>query len=223
MKKLFFSLLLTSFFGLNSYSQYLFISGKLTDHYKQPLIGGNVILSDASTSVMIRGTTTNFMGEFKLSALSPGKYVIKISYLGFETLILKKELVNAPILLGTMVLKEKASSISAVTITGKLPPTELKGDTTQFNAESFKVNPDATAEELIKKMPGITVDQKGTVTAHGENVQKVTVDGRDFFGDDATATLRNLPSEVIDKIQVFKKLPRRRYSRHRCRKRPYVK
>jgi hypothetical protein len=93
-----------------------------------------------------------------------------------------------------------------VTVTGKTPPTQQKGDTTQYNASQFKVNPDATTEDLIKKMPGITVDKDGTVTALGEQVQKVTVDGRDFFGDDATAALRNLPSEIVDKIQVFDRL-----------------
>ncbi|MEO6584561.1 MAG: outer membrane beta-barrel protein, partial [Ferruginibacter sp.] len=79
-------------------------------------------------------------------------------------------------------------------------------DTAQYNASQFKVNPDATAEDLINKMPGITVDKSGTVTAQGEQVKKVTVDGKEFFGDDATATLRNLPSEIIDKIQVFDRL-----------------
>ena len=81
-----------------------------------------------------------------------------------------------------------------------------KGDTLEYGAAAFKVNPDATGEDLIKKMPGVTVDKAGTVTAQGEQVKKVTVDGREFFGDDATAALRNLPAEVIDKIQVFDRL-----------------
>jgi len=68
------------------------------------------------------------------------------------------------------------------------------------------VNPDATAEDMVKKLPGVTVDKQGTVTAQGEQVRKVTIDGRDFFGDDATAALRNLPAEIIDKIQVFDRL-----------------
>jgi hypothetical protein len=76
----------------------------------------------------------------------------------------------------------------------------------EYAASAFKTNPDANAEDVIKKMPGVTVDRSGAVTAQGENVRKVTVDGREYFGDDATAALRNLPSEVIDKIQVFDKL-----------------
>src|SRR5205814_4507080 len=96
--------------------------------------------------------------------------------------------------------------LGEVTVITKTPPTQQKGDTIQYNASQYKVNPDANAEDLIKKVPGITVDKDGTVTAQGEQVKKITIDGRDFFGDDATAALRNLPSEVVDKIQVFDRL-----------------
>ena len=80
-----------------------------------------------------------------------------------------------------------------------------KGDTTIMKAEAFKVNPDANAEELVKKMPGITVEN-GTVKAHGEEIKKVLVDGKPFFGDDPSVALKNLPADVIDKIQVYNKL-----------------
>ena len=96
--------------------------------------------------------------------------------------------------------------MSGVTVTSKTPPVQQKGDTTQFNASQFKVNPDATVEDLIKKCRGVTVGRDGTVTTQGEQVRKVTIDGRDFFGDDASAALKNLPSEVVDKIQVFDRL-----------------
>jgi Outer membrane protein beta-barrel family len=91
-------------------------------------------------------------------------------------------------------------------VVAKAAPVRQKGDTTEFSASQFKVNPDATAEDMIKKLPGITVARDGTVTAMGEQIRKVTVDGRDFFGDDATAALKNLPADVIDKIQVFDRL-----------------
>ena len=96
--------------------------------------------------------------------------------------------------------------LGGVTVTSKTPPAQQKGDTIQFNASQFKVNPDATVEDLVKKMPGVTVARDGTVTTQGEQVRKVTIDGRDFFGDDASAALKNLPSDVVDKIQVFDRL-----------------
>src|SRR5205085_12440292 len=80
----------------------------------------------------------------------------------------------------------------------------MKGDTTQYNADAFKTSRDATSEDLVTKMPGITI-QDGKVQAQGEDVKKVTVDGRPFFGDDPNSVLKNLPAEVIDKIQVFDK------------------
>src|SRR5690606_6931434 len=76
------------------------------------------------------------------------------------------------------------------------------GDTTEYNASAFKTNPDAVAEDLITKMPGIT-NENGTIKAHGEEVKKVLVDGKEFFGDDVNTALKNLPADVIEKIQVF--------------------
>ena len=108
-----------------------------------------------------------------------------------------------------IVRRENGDPAPGVTVIAKTPPAQQKADTIQYNANAFKVNPDATTEDLIKKMPGITVDKNGTVTAHGDQVQKVTIDGKDFLGDDATAALRNLPSEVVDKIQVFDRLDRK--------------
>jgi hypothetical protein len=102
-------------------------------------------------------------------------------------------------------LSRSSKQLEEVTIISAAPPATQKGDTVQFSASQFKVNPDASAEDLAKKIPGITVEN-GQVKANGENVQKVTIDGRELFGDDATAALRNLPAEVIDKIQVFDRL-----------------
>ncbi len=98
-----------------------------------------------------------------------------------------------------------ASELKGVTIEGKQIRAEQTGDTTSFHADAYKTNPDATAEDLVTKMPGVTSDNTG-VKVNGEAVQQVYVDGKPFFGTDPTLALRNLPSEVIDKIQVFDKL-----------------
>jgi hypothetical protein len=108
--------------------------------------------------------------------------------------------------LGTLFIPRSIKQLGEVVVVSKIPPVQQKGDTVEYNASQFKVNPDATAEDMVKKLPGVTVDRQGTVTAQGEQVRKVTIDGRDFFGDDATAALRNLPAEIIDKIQVFDRL-----------------
>ena len=136
-----------------------------------------------------------------------GKYDLTVTSIGYA--ILSKTITvseNNALDLGIIKTSQKAQTLSDVIVNGTAPPVKQNNDTLDYAASQFKVNPDATSEDLIKKMPGITVDKSGTVTAQGETVKKVTVDGRDFFGDDATATLRNLPAEVIDKIQVFDKL-----------------
>src|SRR6476646_2119489 len=107
---------------------------------------------------------------------------------------------------GMIPISKTDKVLNEVSVIVSAPPVKQKVDTLEYSANQFKVNPDANVEDLIKKMPGVTVDKQGNVTAQGEQVKKVTVDGRDFFGDDATAALRNLPAEIIDKIQVFDKL-----------------
>lgn len=144
-------------------------------------------------------------GSFEFTNLSPGKYVLIISSVGFETSDREITLSDSSVDLGNVPVSREAKLLSEVTVRVAPPPVKQKVDTLEYSANAFKVNPDANAEDMVKKMPGVTVD-KGTVTAQGEQVRKVTIDGRDFFGDDATAALRNLPAEVIDKIQVFDRL-----------------
>ena len=137
--------------------------------------------------------------------LDPGSYELLISYIGYSGISQKVSLDSSSKDLGILQLTRISGLLDSVTVVAKTPMAEQKGDTFQLNASQFKVNPDATAEDLAKKMPGIVI-QNGQVTAHGETVQKVTLDGRDFFGDDATAALKNLPAEIVDKIQIFDRL-----------------
>src|SRR5690606_558610 len=105
---------------------------------------------------------------------------------------------------GRLALAEDDVLLGEVEVVEKAPAAVQKGDTTEFNARAFKTNPDANAEDLVTKMPGVVM-QDGKVQAQGEEVTQVLVDGKPFFGDDPTAALRTLPAEVIDKIQVFDK------------------
>lgn len=179
------------------------ISGQITDLDNNALIGASIALLNPNDSIFIKGTTSDIDGKFELTANSPSSFLLKFSYVGYEDLFLSKQVSNnQPLLLNTLVLQEKTALLKVVNITGTVIPVQQKGDTTQINADAFKTNKDATAEDLISKMPTITV-QDGKVQAQGENVQKVLVDGKDFFGDDASAVLKNLPAEIIDKIQIF--------------------
>jgi hypothetical protein len=203
MKKVF--VLLFAMCSLFAHAQGLYMSGQLADQNNQPVPFANVILLRQADSSLVTGTTSDLDGNFKIENLQSGKFIIKVSYLGFQDVFLNKELTSEPIRLGKLALKEKTTKLKEVTVVTTMTPVIQKGDTTQINAGAFKTNPDANAEDLVTKMPGITTGADGKVQAQGENVQKVLVDGKEFFGDDASAVLKNLPAEVIDKIQIFDK------------------
>jgi hypothetical protein len=144
-------------------------------------------------------------GRFEFSGLRRDSFKVTISSIGFAAVVRNVQVDTTSIDLGIIPLSRSADVLAGVTVTATVPIAVQKGDTVQINASQFKVNPDASVEDLARKMPGITVEN-GQVKANGENVQRVTLDGRELFGDDATAALRNLPAEIVDKIQVFDRL-----------------
>jgi hypothetical protein len=169
------------------------------------LIGVTVLLQQASDSTWKRGTVTDVDGKFVFNNVPSGRYRIHLSYIGYTTQSLRVRVSNEPVDLRQLKLHQSATTLKTVEIKGASIQVEQKGDTLQYNANAFKTTRDATAEDLITKMPGITSDNTG-VKAQGEAVQQVLVDGKQFFGDDATLALKNLPAEVIDKIEVFDRL-----------------
>lgn len=171
---------------------------------KNPLIGATVVLTNRIDDITITGSTTDVEGKFRIEKVAPGKYTLKVQYLGFSTFRKPIEVESAAVNVGVLALIEESTALGEVQIIGKIPPGELKGDTTQFNAEAFKTAPDASAQDLVQKMPGITM-QDGTIQAQGENVQQILIDGKPFFGTDVNAALQNLPASVIANIQVFDK------------------
>jgi uncharacterized membrane protein YgcG len=189
------------------FGQNISLKGKLTDKVdKTDIAGATVELTSQKDSSFKKMLVTDSKGEFSFNNLEPDTYVVKISPSGYEKIEQKIALQASNKTAIPFLVTKLATDLEGVTIVSKTPPVKQKGDTSEFSASQFKVNPDATAEDMIKKLPGLTVAKDGTVTAMGEQVKKVTVDGRDFFGDDATAALKNLPADVIDKIQIFDKL-----------------
>jgi Outer membrane protein beta-barrel family/CarboxypepD_reg-like domain len=193
--------------SIGTYSQNITLKGRLTDKTdKAPIQGATVKLVLQKDSTQSKLLVTDSKGNFQFDELNTNTYIIKISNSRYEKMEQKITLLASnkePIAFS---LLKVATDLEGVTVVAKAPPVKQKGDTSEFSASQFKVNPDATVEDLIKKLPGVTVARDGTVTAMGEQIKKVTVDGKDFFGDDAAAALKNLPAEVVDKIQVFDRL-----------------
>ncbi|MBU1822866.1 MAG: carboxypeptidase-like regulatory domain-containing protein, partial [Bacteroidetes bacterium] len=169
---------------------------------KEPVAGAYVSVQDPATTSKPIYTTTDLNGKFEFANLKRQKYLLKVTYLSYSDLTKTVEPTEEVLNLGTLILTEAAKTLNEVKVIGQIQQSQMKGDTTQFNAGAFKTNPDANVEELIQKMPGITV-VNGEVQAQGEKVQRVLVDGKQFFGDDATLALKNLPAEIVDKIEVF--------------------
>ncbi|HJU46281.1 MAG TPA: carboxypeptidase regulatory-like domain-containing protein, partial [Chitinophagaceae bacterium] len=182
------------------------LKGSVQNEDKRPLRTATITMRVYNDTSVVFRTVTDNKGAFEFKELPAKIYRMTASYVGYDSLEQTVTLTDTSKDLGVLVLYKNARLLNQVVVQGITPPVTQKADTIEYNANQFKVNPDAEAEDLIKKMPGITVDKSGAVTAHGENVQKITVDGKDFFGDDATAALRNLPAEIIDKIQVFDRM-----------------
>jgi hypothetical protein len=184
------------------------IKGRVTDTTSQPLEKASVSLLLAADSSVVINVFTTDEGNFELNDLKDDQYLLLITYLGYGQI--QKRISVTPqkpaFDLGTLVMRSKSLSLQGVTVTEIAPPVALKGDTMEFNAGSFQTRPNAVVEDLLKKIPGIQVAKDGTITAEGETVNQILVDGKPFFGSDPKLATKNLPVNVIDKVQVFDKL-----------------
>jgi hypothetical protein len=200
---LFVALLLLFSVGISAQS----LKGRLVDpNNNRPLRRASVDLTSLKDSTQKFNTISDSSGRFEFKNLYPDSFILNVSFVGHDAFKQIVGITSNTVDLGTLLIPKSIKQLAEVVVVSKPPPVQQKGDTIEYNASQFKVNPDATAEDMVKKLPGVTVDKQGTVAAQGEQVRKVTIDGRDFFGDDATAALRNLPAEIIDKIQVFDRL-----------------
>ncbi len=200
---------ITTVISQNATSSLGTVSGKIQDYQTaEPISYGTVALINTKDSSLAGGEITDDAGSFKLENVHYGNYIIKFSFIGYQTYRTESFTISASQTsktFGTIKLKSSVTGLKTVTVVGVEKRVEQSGDTVAYNANGYKTHPDANAEDLVTKMPGIT-SNNGNVTAHGENVKQVLVDGKPFFGDDPTMALKNLPAEVIDKIQVFDKL-----------------
>ncbi len=182
------------------------IKGNIIDGTdSSPLVGALVEVEDLSGD-----DDRQFMaereGRFHFTGLAAGKYRIKISYLGFEDYTKEVNVGNQTVDLGTIRMEQATEAIEQVVFEVPAMRTSQRGDTVAYNAAAFKVAADSDTENLLAKMPGIIISSDGSVEAQGEEVQKIFVDGKEFFGDDVSTAIKNLPAEVVESVEVFNKL-----------------
>lgn len=211
MKKIFFVALSLSFFNWDGYAQDTLVSsvqtnqtyavrGRVLDERGEAVVGAEINLKQEEQNIL--SSFSGLDGAFELEDLNPGTYELEIYYVGYQVYRQSISITDNSYNLDNIELKPSKEELEAVTVIGEVRAVKQDGDTTMYDARAYKTNPDATAEDLIRKMPGIDLSD-GQPKAQGEQIGKVLVDGKPFFGDDVNATLRNLPAEVIASIQIY--------------------
>ena len=178
------------------------ITGIVQDTTGETLLGSTIMLLDQD-SVFVDFSRSELDGSFEFKKVSPGPYIVKLTFVGFIPEHIPINLSSRDIDLGTIQLKEIATELMEVVIKAARAPIKMRGDTIEYDATTFKVPEGSTVEDLLKRLPGIQVDQNGEIIADGQNVTEVTVDGKKFFGGDPKAATKNLQAEGISKVQVY--------------------
>ncbi len=195
-------LALTMLGATSASSQFFTVSGTIADERGTPLPEANVALFTQADTLLLRGNPANPDGQFTLRRVPGGAYLIVVSHLGYRSTAVPIEVTDRDITGLRIQMPQEIMEMDGVEITARPDPVELRGDTTVFSAAAFPVREDAVAEDLLRRMPGFTM-QDGELQTQGERVQRVLVDGQEFFGDDPSVALRNLPAEIIRQIEVF--------------------
>jgi hypothetical protein len=174
---------------------------------KQPVASATVTLMEKKDSSLVSFTMTDNSGRFELTGIPNGEYRLLISHVNYHNNDIfftisdnnkKPDLANIP-------MTDKNKVLAEVIVSNEAPPVTMVDDTVQYNAGSFKVQANASVEQLLKKLPGVKVEKDGTIKAQGEKVSRVLVDGKEFFGNDPKIATKNLPADAVDKVQVYDK------------------
>lgn len=180
------------------------ISGKIIDgKTNDPLEYVGVVLASKADSTKKVGVVSDKSGLFSFSGLANGDYAIRISAMGYNTIVKNISIAGKNMNLGTLKMKEDAIALKDVSVSGKYASATIKKDTVEFNADAYKTQPNAAVEDLLKKLPGVTIDKDGNILVQGQKVTRLTVDGKDFFGTDPKTATKNLPADVIAKVQLI--------------------
>jgi len=193
-------------FFISAFSQAQSVIGVVRDSLKnEPVSYASVRLLNPQDTSYVIGTITGDNGEFKINQ-STGKYLIEISYMGYNRyrdsiqFVNKKDKVD----LGIIYLSKIDYTLDEAVITAHVPDIIVKGDTIEYNADAYKVKEDALLQDLVRLLPGVDVSADGKLMVNGKVINKILIDGKEFFDNDIELALKNLPASMINKLQIFK-------------------
>ncbi len=182
------------------------LKGIVIDESDLPIPGSTVMILHAADSVLAYFSSTDAQGQFTMKNIPKGDYLINITFLGMAPHYAPiTSGVQEEIDLGKIKLVTASKMLSEVQVKADFIPIEITKDTISYNADAYETQPNAVVEDLLKKLPGIEVASDGSIKAQGEDVQKVLVDGKEFFGTDPKMATKNLPARAIKKVKVYDK------------------
>lgn len=168
----------------------------------EPLMEAAVKLLATKDSAFIAGVTTDLDGKFTLTGVKAGKYILTVSYIGYSDLEKPITVGKSNLRLGELKIKESSHMLGEVSVVAVKTPIKVMEDTVEYNADSYHTQPNAVVEDLLKRLPGVEVGSDGAITANGKTVSKILIDGKEFFSDDPKVASKNLPANMVNKLQV---------------------
>ena len=175
----------------------------IDENSKLPIESATVYLTSVKDSSVVDYTISDRTGKFTFSIKKIDYPInLKVSYITFQDYKIENKNLNDDKDFGVISLKEAIVNLNEVVIKSEAPPIRIKKDTLEFNVSSFKVRPDANVETLLKQLPGVEIDSDGKITVNGKEVNQILVNGKPFFDKDGKIALQNLPSNIINKVQV---------------------
>ncbi len=191
-------------FSLMAHSQTFSVKGKLNDMAGDGLPSATLLLLHAADSTMVNYALSTVNGNFEISDVKHGSYLLRVTYVGYASLTIPIETPQGAVLdLGVIPMLDEQTFLKEVVVQEERIPMRVRGDTIEYDALAFSVQPNEVVEDLLKRMPGIEIEADGSVIAQGETVRRVLVDGREFFGRDPKMATQNLPADAISKVHVF--------------------
>ena len=181
------------------------VQGVVVDSAGVSLRNAMVVALTVPDSVLAKYALTDGDGRFTLRDLPPAQYVLQVTLIGFQTLRRDLEVTDSDIDAGTVNLSVMAVEMDSLVVSVEQVPFINRRDTLSYNVLAFETPPNSMVEDLLRRLPGIEVDETGAITAQGEEVQNVLVDGKEFFGTDPTIATRNLPADAIQQVDVYDK------------------
>ena len=207
MKSLSLLLFLILCLGITVSGQKTNVEGLVLNKDGDPLANSSIVLLNPADSTLVKFAFAEKNGKFELKKITPGEYILQIAFLGFENYSALKTIPGDGdhFNLGIIMLEEQKAELEGVEITADHIPIMIKDDTIVYNANAFKTKEHAPVEDLLKKLPGVEVERDGSIKAQGKTVDKIYVDGKEFFGDDPQIATKNLPADAVDKVEVYDK------------------